>query len=332
MKRSPITTAIRFAAIAALGAVLSLVRWLWQGTSNVYTKLDLHVYVADPDLGWRRTDDGYVWLGLDALAISVSTAIGIFLIIWLIGRRGEGVPKILRVLPTAAKIVAPFTLVFPLFTFVKGAPPSGAREVMPSIVVEAPTDGITASLKGAPAGRYEVVAHADAAIRATLEAGGEAFEARFAGGLSGFLDADPSKLVASVTAEVSVRTDSIDTGIALRNEHALEDLEPKKHPTIGFALTKLTSTAEAEQGISFAAEGHALLGGRKHEAPIVGTLRLVDSTLQSKLGLDSGTYLLVQASLSLHLPETIVGNDGTFDKDDVPIAVTLILKHKEKHQ
>lgn len=318
---------LRYAAPAALATALALGRWLWQGTGNVYSKLDLKLYLVDPDLGWRRTEAGYTWLGLDLIAVLVAVTIGVFLVLRFAGSRQHRAAKALAL---AAKLASVLVIAVPLYALLGGAPPSGARDTLPSSSIAAPTNGIEASLTALPPGRYLVVPHPDAAITAKLNAGGETFDARFAGGLTGYWEATPGDLGLPMSAQISVQAGSIDTGIALRDEHAKEDLKPATFPTIDFSLGDLTSTESSERGVAFAASGALTLGGRVHVAPVVGTLRPVDETLRTKLGLEGGIFVLLQASLELNIRETIVGNDGTFDVDTVPIAVTLILEHSEK--
>lgn len=318
---------LKYAAPAALATSLALGRWLWQGTGNVYSKLDLKLYLADADLGWRRTEEGYTWLGLDVVMLLLVVTIGIFLVVRFAGGRQHRAAKALVV---AAKLASVLVIALPLYALLGGAPPAGAKDTLPNTSIAAPSSGIAASLSVLPPGRYLVVPHADAAITAKLEAGGETFDARFAGGLAGYWEATPSDLGLPMSAQVSVETTSIDTGIELRNEHAKEDLKPAKFPTIDFELGELTSTESSGQGVAFAASGALTLGGRVHVVPVVGTLRAVDDTLRTKLALGDGTFVLLQASLELNIRETIIGNDGTFDVDTVPIAVTLILQHSEK--
>lgn len=324
---SRLTSAPRYALAATLAAGLAVGRWLWQGTGNVYSKLDLKVYLPDADLGWRRTEEGFSWIGLDLVVILLALAVGVYLSVRFLGKRPHVLAKLVV---GASKTLALVSLLVPLYFFLGGAPPSGAKDSLPSTAITAPTSGILASLPDLPAGRYDVVPHADAAVTAKLKAGGEVFDARFSGGLEGYWEATPSDLSKPMKAHVTVLADSIETGIDLRNEHALDDLKPKAFPRIEFHLGDVVSTEQTDNAVTFAASGEAHLGDRVHAAKVLGTLRAVDDALLAKLELAPGTYVLLQASLSINIRETIIGNDGTFDVDDVPIAVTLILKHSEK--
>lgn len=318
--------ALKSAALPALAAALVMLRWFWQGTTTVWTKLSMQLYLPDPDLGWRRSKESFIWLGLDAALALFALALGSYLVLRLVYKRWPQGPGV----QWAVWLLLATTLLVPALAFASGHPGKGARETPGGIAVEAPTGGVAASLSGLPAGTYTVIEHRDAAISAQLVAGGEAFEARFAGGLQGVWIADPGDLSQPMQARISVRTDSIETGIPLRNQHALEDLEPASFPKIEFTLQRLDSTRADDEGVQFAALGEFALGGKTHQAQVTGTLREVGPDLRKKLSLQQGQHLLVRAGFTLDLRETVIGNDGTFDKDQVPVNVTLILQHSEK--
>ena len=63
-------------AASAVAGLACVVRWVVQGSSNMYTALDKRFYVPDADLGWRVSADHPVWLGLDACAVVVAMTIG----------------------------------------------------------------------------------------------------------------------------------------------------------------------------------------------------------------------------------------------------------------
>ena len=150
----------RFAILPCVSAGLALIRWLWQDTGNVWSKLDLKVYLPDPDLGWRRTEMGYTWIGLDSIAVLLCLAVGVYIVARVLqGRRGRGVLWGQR----AAQCVAAASLLLPAYAFWGGLPESGAKETRPTAVIEAPTGGVNASLVGAPSGRYVVVSHPEPA-------------------------------------------------------------------------------------------------------------------------------------------------------------------------
>lgn len=316
---------IKLASLPALAAVLALARWLLQGTGNVWSKLSVPLYLPDSDLGWRRTTEHFTWLGLDAVLGLAALSLGTFVVIYFLHKRGRAsrFVQMVLLLPLAA------TLIVPIYAFASGLPGKGARETRPGLAFEAPSGGIHASLPGLPSGRYTALAHGDAAITAQLRAGGDTFEARFAGGLEGTWIADPSDLSQPMQATVSVLASSIETGIDLRNEHAREELQPKKYPKVQFTLGEIQSTQADGESVRFAANGEFVLGGRSHEKQVTGRLTAIGPELKEKLGLGDGTYVLVQAQLTLDISETILGNDGTFDTNEIPVAATLILKHTE---
>ncbi|MCP4449591.1 MAG: hypothetical protein GY811_30300 [Myxococcales bacterium] len=318
--------ALFYALTAIAAAIVLLGRWMWQGTGNLWSKLDLKVYLADADLGWRRTEQSFTWVGLDLVAALLIASVGIYLAIRYLGSREK---TVLRWLGTTAKVASVGTLVLPLYAFASGSPPQGARESRPVMEMVAPKSGILASLPSLPDGRYLVISHPQSAVTAKLLAGGEEFDARFSAGLGGYWDATPHDLSKPMHVQVQVDVSSVETGIELRNQHTLDALKPSEHPTISFKLKKLVSTEASPGGIAFSATGEVGLVGRTHLVDVVGTLRAVDTSLATKLGLSAGTHILLQSSFSLNLKETSIGNDGTFDVDVVPISVTLVLKHSE---
>lgn len=321
-----------WAALLPAGALLaSAWRWLAQASGNVWSKWSLHVYVPDPVLGWRRTADGLPWIGLDLLgALAAALAAVVVAALWVRRRetaRGELAPR-LRV---ALEIAAAVPMCVPIWAFTGGAIPDGAREHRPEGAIAVTAGGIEGSLDGLPAGRYQVIAHPDAAVAAKLVAGGEAFEARFSGDLEGFWVADPADLSQPMQAQVSVAAASVATGIDLRNEHARGDLKVEEHPRIAFSLTGLRAAEPRGAGeIAFEADGRVELVGRTHDVAATGTLRRVTDELRARFELSGERpAILVQASLSLNLEDTAIGNDGTFDTSDVPVHITLFLEHTE---
>ena len=72
MARSPYLLAIAPAVALAAGGV----RWLLQGSGNLYTATTKRFYTPDPDLGWRVAKGGPLWLGLEVLAILAAVTVG----------------------------------------------------------------------------------------------------------------------------------------------------------------------------------------------------------------------------------------------------------------
>ena len=172
-------------AISLLGTAAVALRWLLQETGALWTKLRFRPYLPDPDLGWRRSDEAYVWLGLDALASTFFLALAIGGAAFYLRRRerllGAPAPR-LRAILVALSLPS---LVLPLLAFASGLPADEGRETRPLRRASAPESGIAGALPDLPSGSYELLPHPEAALVARLEAGGEVFEARFAGGLEG---------------------------------------------------------------------------------------------------------------------------------------------------
>src|SRR5690242_18942060 len=82
LKRSPYLAAIPTAIAIALAAL----RWLIQGSGNVYTTLAKRFYVPDPDLGWRVSGEHPIWLGLEVIGVMAGIAAGLAGAAWVIRR------------------------------------------------------------------------------------------------------------------------------------------------------------------------------------------------------------------------------------------------------
>jgi polyisoprenoid-binding protein YceI len=194
--------------------------------------------------------------------------------------------------------------------------------------VQPPSFGITGALPGMPPGAYRVLAHEGSFAVAALRAGGETFEARF-GDLEGSWRGDPADLRQPMTAEISVGARTVDTGIGLRSQSAYQDLQADAHPRIGFRLTGVDAARqEDDRTVVFSATGTIELIGRTHPVAVSGSLRALDQAGRERLGL-AGVVLLVRANFTLPLDETAVPNDGTFDTDQVPLSVSLVLTHSK---
>lgn len=316
---------LRPAAVPLLAAVLILGRWLQQGTSNLWTKIGFQPYVPDPNLRWRKTTEEFVWLGLDSLGLVLGVLLGVMVVVWLLRRKGFS--RLIR----GAEGLASLVVLIPLWAFLSGNPPEGAVETQGSSIVKALDPGSRGALPELPKGEYVAIEHPDSAVAAKLVAGGETFEARFASGFSGQLVFDPAEPSAGISAQFQVDAASVKTGIDLRNEHAQKDLNVTEHPHLRFTLSELHSTNRVGDKLLFEASGEVFLGGRTHGVKIAGSFTEISETLAKDLAIQAtAPHVLVQAEFNLQLPETIIGNDGTFDKDKVPVAITLILSHSEK--
>ena len=313
--------------LALVALTASLVRWAVQGSGNLYTAVAKRFYVPDPDLGWKIAPEHPVWLGLEVCAIIAAIAIGLAvggLVIRKLETR-RGTPH--RVLRLAAWAVAAVPLIVPVVAFSSGGAPAGARDVLPASRAVALEEGVQGSID-LPAGTYAVVAHSGNAITAKLTAGGEAFEARFAGDVAGSITIDPRALGTQTTGEVSVATASVDTGIGERSKHAREEyLLAEKYPRLIFTLTGLVAARQDTPNVvAFRAHGTVTLIGRTHPVEVIGTLSRPDAAGLARLGL-TGDVLIVNAQLSLRIKDTALAPDAAdFDGDLIPVNVTLMLR------
>ncbi len=314
-------------ALAPLVAVAAaLARWLAQGADNVYTDADKQLYVPDPDLGWRLLEDGPVWLGLDAVAVCAAVFGAVVVGAVLVARkeRRSGARSRLRV-PLAG--VGAVALVVPLWAFASGLGPAGARTALPARgFASAPSGAVDGALPDVSAGAYLVVEHDGTRITARVTAGGETFEARFSGGARGALRIDPRNFAQPVSADIAVDAASVDTGIELRSKHAREELRVDEFGEVRFALGAITGVAQdGPRAVAFTARGTIELMGRSHDVDVTGVLRAPDAAGRERLGVPDDDVLIVQARTSISIEASAIDNDGTFEADELPIDVSLVL-------
>lgn len=314
-------------AVAAL--VAALVRWYVQGSHNVYTALVKRFYVPDPDLGWRVSTQHPIWLGLDACAVIAALVLALAAVAFVISRR-ERVRRapMTTVVRVAAWIVALVVLAVPAAAFASGPGPLHARDTLPASTAVLIETGIEGSLD-APDGSYVVVGHAGTSVTAHLSAGGEAFDARFAGDVTGTWQGTPRDLRRFMHADISLPAASVDTGIAERTKHAREGyLHTDQFPRISVTIDRVIAVRQnGPQEIAFRAPATVQLMGRRHAVEVTGTLQKPDAAALGRLGL-GGDVLLVQADLSLVITETALAPDANdFDGDRIPIHVSLVLRH-----
>jgi polyisoprenoid-binding protein YceI len=315
------------APLAAL--IASLVRWWLQGSNNLYTAVDKRFYAPDPDLGWRVSSAHPVWLGLEICAVIAALAIGLAIGGWMIRRRESKRGVRATMLRAIAWMLGAVSLAVPIAAYASGSRPTGARDALPIEPAKALVASAIAGGLAAPAGRYEVLAHEGTSITAHLSAGGEAFDARFAGDIQGFWQGNPHDLNEPMTADVSVAAASIDTGVRDRSKHARTGyLKADTYPRIEVTLDHvLAAQPEGRDGLAFRAHGTLSLIGRKHSIEIAGTLAQPDEAALARLGL-TGSILIVKATFSISIKETALAADaGDFDGDLIPIAVSLVLRH-----
>lgn len=312
--------------IAAL--IAALVRWLMQGSYNVWTSLAKPFYVPDPDLGWRLSSERPTWLGLEVCAVIIGVIVGLVVGGWIIRRREIKTGARATLLRAATWVVAGATLAVPIAGFASGGRPSGGVDTLPAATLRGLEAGITGALT-APAGRYEVVEHPGTLITAELSAGGDKFDARFDRGITGSWQGDPAELTKPTTAEISADATAVDTGINERSKHAREAyLLAPQHPRITFAIEKLVAAKQAgADTVEFRAQGTLGFIGKTHAIEVSGTLKKPDAAALARLNL-TGEILLVRAEFSIVIKETaLAGDAGDFDGDRIPIRVSLVLRH-----
>ena len=127
--------------LAAL--IASLVRWWMQGSGNLYTALDKRLYVRDPDLGWRISDEHPIWLGLEVCAIIAAVVVGIAIGGFLIRRFRATKPRLAKAMWIAAWVAGAATLIVPIAAFASGGGIEGARDTLPCSSSRRRADGVT---------------------------------------------------------------------------------------------------------------------------------------------------------------------------------------------
>jgi len=314
-------------SVAALLASLS--RWFVQDSGNLYTALEKRFYIPDPDLGWRVSAAHPVWIGIDVCAVVMAFAIVLTIGGYVVRRRESRRRIRSSLLRAAAWTLGAIAILVPLAAFASGSRPSGAIDALPLDAARPlPRNAIAGELD-APAGRYEVVPHEGTSITAKLSAGGETFDARFAGDVEGFWRGNPHDLRSPTTATISVAAASVDTGVRARSKHARTGyLEADTYPRITVDVDQLIASQPAgAEGVLFTAHGTLSLVGRTHSITIAGTLKRADQAALDRLHL-TGTILLVRATFSIAIKETaLASHAGSFDADVIPISVSLVLRH-----
>jgi polyisoprenoid-binding protein YceI len=314
-------------AVAALSAAVA--RWLVQGSGNVYTATTKRFYVPDPDLGWRVAAGGPFWIGLELIAVIGAVVAGVaiagLLVRWWEKRRGKTVAWA----RAGLWIVAALTLAAPAWAFASGMGPAGGREALPEgATAAAPTSGLEGSLE-LPAGRYDVTAHAGTAITARVEAGEERFEARFGRGITGAWTVDPRDLSKSGAGEFTVDVAAIDTGIALRTQHARDEyLHAGRFPRLTLRLGAPVATRQdGPRQVAFRAAGTLAIMGEDVPVELTGNVRAPDDAARARLGLPAGAAaVLVDADFTITVSGTPLRADrDSFDSDRIPIHVSLVL-------
>ena len=319
------------AALPVAAAAAAFARWLLQGSGNLYTAQAKRFFVPHPDLGWQAAQTSRVWLGLDAMAVLGISALGVALAAYLIARRERQRSRTLPVARAALVLGALMSFIVPAAAFLSGGRPPGARDALPAAVPLAQLPDVIDGGLPSPVGTYEVVP-AHSSLVAKLEAGKEAFDAAFAGAVSGTLRGDLANIGAvgaPIEATFSVPVNVIDTGISMRNGHAKEYLHAEEFPTISFALAAFTATRIASPtSLQVRATGTLTLMGQPEPIIFSGTIGRLDAAATQRLGLGEATALIIEGSFSLKLSETgLVAHQSSFDRDELPVLVTLVLRH-----
>jgi polyisoprenoid-binding protein YceI len=315
--------------IAAL--VAALVRWQIQGSHNVYTAIAKRFYVPDPDLGWQISPKHPLWIGLELCAAVAAVAAVIAIAGWWLRRREARLGHRATTLRSATWLVGALPLALPILAFASGGAPPNGLDTLPAETIRGIESGIVGIID-APAGRYQVVAHAGTSITARLSAGHETFDARFPSAVQGSWQGDPHDFTRPVTAEVSVDAASVDTGIDLRSKHAREEyLLTEQFPKITVALDRvIAASQDGPNAIRFRAHGTLGLIGKTHSIEVTGTMKKADPAALARLQIagPGGDVLLVKAEFPIVIKDTALAKDaGDFDGDQIPIQVSLVMRH-----
>ena len=318
--------------IAAL--IAALVRWQIQGSHNLYTAIAKRFYVPDPDLGWQISPKHPLWIGLELCAVIAAVAAGLAIAGWWLRRREAQLGHRATALRGATWLVGALPLFVPILAFASGGAPPRGLDTLPAETIRGIESGIVGIID-APAGRYQVVAHAGTSITARLSAGGETFDARFPAGIQGSWQGDPHDFTRPVTAEVSLDAATVDTGIDLRSKHAREEyLLAERFPKITVALDRvIAASKDGPNAIWFRAHGTLGLIGKTHSIEVTGTMKKADPAALARLqvtapGGPGGDVLLIKAEFPIVIKDTALAKDaGDFDGDQIPIQVSLVMRH-----
>src|SRR5262249_15835691 len=214
---------LRVALLPLVGMATGTVRWLIQGQANLYTMAHTRYYAPDPDLGWRVVADGPPRLGLDALGAVAAYAAALVAAGAVVER--WRLPAAWRGALRAGALVAPaLPPPVPAWAVARRRGPAGAHTAGAPGRGGGPTEraarggggggGGGGGVRGVAGGRWRVVPQGGTSVTATIDAGGEDFEARF-GRVTGWWRGDPGDLRQPMAAELSVAAAEVDTGIEL---------------------------------------------------------------------------------------------------------------------
>jgi polyisoprenoid-binding protein YceI len=312
-----------------IGAGLWGLRLAMQGGLQVWTDTARRAYLDDPDLGLVPTEATWIWLGLDGLLLTLALLAALAVGAWLQRRNrarreaGERPGLLLRLIPAAATLgVLPLLLsaVPPFLAIAGGLPPEGAAL---AIAQDADTEdvggGEVVSLP-VPGGVWKSVAERGLVV-ASVTAGGDTFEARFAGP-SGTLRLDAADLARSEVS-LAVAAGTVDTGIDLRSKHARDELKAEAHPEIRLKTSSLRLTQAAGGPIRWQGEVLVTLAGKETPAPARGEIRILGPAGRAKLGLPGDFALVVEARVELTIANLAL-DPANFSAPTLPITARAI--------
>lgn len=340
----------RAAWLAGLALGLAALRYALQGGGNVYTNTAKHFWVPDPLLGWTQTEVSWVWLGWDLIGLVAAVLIGTIVATRVAAHalrrasQGEWRPAwrpLSRGALGLAVLACAATPVLPVWALLSGTPPEGAESLRPSSV--GPSEGARAGagFSSGEAGVYSAVEHPAAAVIATIEAGGERFEARFAP-VSAELRFDPVALGAQAEAgrlegRISVPAASVSTGIALRDSHARDDLKVEQHAELAVELIsldpssiRLETPAAAGEVAFFDGRARVTFIGRPLELDFSGSMKQLVGDARTPEGAASAVDFLVSATLVIPLRDTPLAEDvSSYDRDTVEVLAKFFLARRD---
>jgi len=324
--------------IAVLGFALASARWLVQqsaieGPRAVYTSLERHFYLSDALLGFTRTEDAWVWLGLDTLGALAAGLVAVGITGWLARRYAGDWPRAARGAVVASTAIAIAMCVPALWAFTSGLPPDGAHASVPELDGASAGD-VDGAFDDGIAGRYEVMPHDTNTLVARVSAGGETFDTTFEAP-TGHVVFDPTDITGTKSeSELSVEVASLDTGVDLRSEHARDYLKASTHPRLGLSLASIDGARVSEDGRTVSLEGTATLRfmGEEVTQPFAGRLVQLDADDRERLDIDvddeasAPTVYLLQASFTFDMRGTPLEADlDSFDSPTIPIDVRVLL-------
>ena len=326
LRRSPFVLLI----VPTLALLATIARWVVQGTGNRFTTVHQRFYIPDPDLGFRVSKLTSIWLGLEIIGAMTGALVALFVLILLLRRRERRLNITKTGLRGVLFVLGLFPLAIPIAAFASGLGPIGGTIALPKGAIAAPpTTGIEGSLNAA-AGTYNVIKHPGSSITVKVAAGGDTFDAIFAGDVAGTVQLDPNDFAKAISADISVDAASVNTGIDLRSKHAREEyLHVDKFPRISLKIaTLIASRQDGPDVISFRAGATLGFMGRDLQVEVTGQVRAPDAAGLTRLGLGGKQVLVVQADTALIVAQTPLSADAsTFETPTMPIHVSLVLEH-----